>query len=91
MDSLANCRRISASCRVCKQASELLQSLYHAVDREGNPIYAAKCCSCGGLNTVCPLPGTGHAVVQSFAEIPADLRQMMEKAVQRFGFDEGTE
>jgi hypothetical protein len=88
-DTTANCRRIAAACRVCNKETDLLQSLYHAVDRNGYPIYAGKCCACGGLNTIYTIPGMKVAFVQSFAETPADLRRMMEKAVNRFGFDEG--
>ena len=91
MNIEANCRRINCACRVCHQDGELLQAMYYVIDREGNPSYPAKCCRCGGLNIICPLPGTGHAIVQSFDEIPTTLREMMEKGVRRFGFHEGNE
>jgi hypothetical protein len=86
---LANCRRIKAACRVCGQPGEVLQSQYHVADRSGNPIYAGKCCACGGLNIVAPMPSSDLAIVQSFEETDADLRRTMERWVERFGFDEG--
>jgi hypothetical protein len=91
MDPTANCRRIPARCRVCGEDVDLLQALYHAVDRNGDPIYPAKCCGCGGMNIIVPLGTTGSAIVSSFDEIPTELRDMMQKSVDRFGFDEGTE
>ncbi|RNC67439.1 MAG: hypothetical protein ED859_14500 [Desulfuromonadales bacterium] len=91
MNPTANCRRIPSRCRVCNRDIELLQAFYYAVDRNGEPIYPAKCCSCGGLNVIVPLGNTGSAIVSSFEEIPTKLREMMQKGVDRFGFDEGTE
>ncbi len=85
----ANCGRIPGHCRVCRQDGELLQAVYHALDREGNPIYPAKCCRCGGYNIIYPLPGTKHAVISSLAEIPADLAKMIQRGIDRFGFIEG--
>lgn len=85
----ANCRRISAHCRVCHQDGELLEAVYHAVDRNGDPIYPAKCCRCGGFNIICPLPGTKSAVVSSLDEIPPELAQMIRRGIERFGFVEG--
>jgi hypothetical protein len=40
------------------------------------------------MNIIVPLGDTGHAFVRDFAGLPEELKDMLQKGVERFGFIE---
>ena len=88
----ANCKRQRLSCGACKKDNvELLVAEYCVLNKDGEKMFPAKCCECGGLTLVWPIPGTSLIRLSEWSKLAPGLRDMLQKGIDRFGFNEGSE